>query len=50
MRDDEVEWTLGTLTEAARRQGIDIQRSQVRRILLAEGVRRRRTRFLDHQL
>ncbi|MFF4410867.1 helix-turn-helix domain-containing protein, partial [Streptomyces sp. NPDC001404] len=38
------EWTLDTLTEAARRRGIDIQRSQVRRILLAEGVRWRRTR------
>jgi transposase len=38
------EWTLDTLTEAARRQDIDIQRSQVRRILLAEGVRWRCTR------
>lgn len=38
------EWTLDTLTAAARRQGIAIHRSQVRRILLAEGVRWRRTR------
>jgi transposase len=38
------EWTLDTLTEAARAQGIDVHRSQVRRILLQEGVRWRRTR------
>ncbi|MER6683888.1 hypothetical protein [Streptomyces olivaceoviridis] len=38
------EWTLDTLTVEARRLGIDIGRSQVRRILLAEGVRWRRTR------
>ncbi|GGY13694.1 hypothetical protein GCM10010358_77380 [Streptomyces minutiscleroticus] len=31
------EWTLDTLTAAARRQGIDVHRSQVRRILQAEG-------------
>jgi transposase len=37
------EWTLDTLTAAARRQGIAIQRSQVRRILRAEGARWRRT-------
>ncbi len=37
-------WTLDTLTEAARADGIDIHRSQVRTILLAEGVRWRRTR------
>jgi len=36
-------WTLDTLTAAARRQGINIRRSQVRRILLAEGARWRRT-------
>jgi transposase len=36
-------WTLDTLTEAARVQGIEVHRSQVRRILLAEGVRWRRT-------
>ncbi|MBB4938194.1 transposase [Streptosporangium album] len=37
-------WTLDALTAAAREQGIDIHRSQVRRILLKEGVRWRRTR------
>ncbi|MEU7458249.1 helix-turn-helix domain-containing protein [Streptosporangium roseum] len=38
------EWTLNTLTAAARAAGIDIHRSQVRRILVTEHVRRRRTR------
>jgi transposase len=37
-------WTLDTLSEAAREMGIEVGRSQVRRILLAEGVRWRRTR------
>jgi transposase len=37
-------WTLDALTAAARAVGIDIARSQVRRILLAEGVRWRRPR------
>jgi transposase len=37
-------WTLDALTEAARAEGMDIHRSQVRRILLSEGVRWRRTR------
>src|SRR3954467_11440958 len=37
-------WTLDALTTAARAAGIDIARSQVRRILLAEGVRWRRPR------
>nr|WP_136479775.1 helix-turn-helix domain-containing protein [Acetivibrio thermocellus]THJ76398.1 helix-turn-helix domain-containing protein [Acetivibrio thermocellus] len=37
-------WTLDTLAEAARQDGIEVGRSQVRRILLAEGVRWRRTR------
>ncbi|QIS23451.1 helix-turn-helix domain-containing protein [Nocardia terpenica] len=37
-------WTLDALTETARAEGIDVGRSQVRRILLAEGVRWRRTR------
>src|SRR3954454_20789534 len=32
-------WTLDALTAAARAAGLDIARSQVRRILLAEGVR-----------
>src|SRR3954451_15244044 len=36
--------TLNALTTAARAAGIDIARSQVRRILLAEGVRWRRPR------
>jgi transposase len=36
-------WTLDSLTAAAHEQGIDIHRSQVRRILLREGVRWRRT-------
>jgi transposase len=45
--DDErgpAQWTLDTLTQAARASGIQVQRSQVRRILLAEKVRWRRTR------
>jgi transposase len=37
-------WTLDALTATARAAGIDIARSQVRRILLAEGVRWRRPR------
>ena len=37
-------WTLDALTAVARAAGIDIARSQVRRILLAEGVRWRRPR------
>jgi transposase len=37
-------WTLDALTEAARAEGIRVGRSQVRRILLAEGMRWRRTR------
>ncbi|KWW98457.1 putative transposase [Carbonactinospora thermoautotrophica] len=37
-------WTLDTLTAAANAEGIVVGRSQVRRILLAEGVRWRRTR------
>jgi transposase len=38
------EWTLDSLAAAARAEGVVVGRSQVRRILLAEGVRRRRTR------
>jgi transposase len=38
------QWTLDTLTEAARAAGIDVHRSQVRRILLAERVRWRHPR------
>jgi transposase len=36
-------WTLDALTEAAQAAGIEVHRSQVRTILLAEGVRWRRT-------
>ncbi|MFD5696506.1 helix-turn-helix domain-containing protein [Streptomyces lasiicapitis] len=38
------EWTLSTLAAAAQAEGIQVGRSQVRRILLAEGVRWRRPR------
>ncbi|MEV0184629.1 helix-turn-helix domain-containing protein [Streptomyces sp. NPDC050625] len=38
------EWTLDSLAAAARAEGIEVGRSQVRRVLLTEGVRRRRTR------
>lgn len=38
------EWTLDSLAAAALAEGIGVGRSQVRRILLAEGVRWRRTR------
>jgi transposase len=41
----EPEWTLDSLTAAARAQGIQVARSQVRCILLREGVRWRRTRL-----
>ena len=37
-------WTLDALAEVAQEMGIEIRRSQVRRILLAEGVRWRNTR------
>lgn len=37
-------WTLDMLTAAVRSAGIDVHRSQIRRILLKEGVRWRRTR------
>jgi transposase len=37
-------WTLDTLAEAAREMGIQVSRSQVRRILLSEGVRWRNIR------
>jgi transposase len=45
--DDErgpAQWTLDTLAQAAQAGGIRVRRSQVRRILLAEKVRWRRTR------
>ncbi|MCZ0997440.1 hypothetical protein O1M63_03800 [Streptomyces mirabilis] len=38
------EWTLDSLAAQARRLGIEVGRSQVCRILIAEGVRWRRTR------
>ena len=40
----EPEWTLDTLTAAAQERGIQVARSQVRRIFGREGVRWRRTR------
>jgi transposase len=42
--DGPAEWTLDTLAQAARDAGIQVGRSQVRRILQAEKVRWRRTR------
>jgi transposase len=42
--DGPAEWTLDTLTETARRAGIAVGRSQVRRILRTEKVRWRHTR------
>jgi transposase len=42
------QWTLNSLTEAAQAEGIDVHRSQVRRILLAEKVRWRHTRSWAH--
>ena len=46
-RDEEgvAEWTLDALAEAARSHGIQVARSQVRRLLLTERVRWRRTRL-----
>jgi transposase len=38
------QWTLDTLVEAARAEGIEVHRSQLRRILMAEKVRWRHTR------
>lgn len=40
----EAHWTLDALAAAANRQGIEVGRSQIRRILLREGVRWRNTR------
>ncbi|HEX6527893.1 MAG TPA: helix-turn-helix domain-containing protein [Streptosporangiaceae bacterium] len=42
--DGPAQWTLDTLARTARDAGIEVGRSQVRRILLAEKVRWRRTR------
>ena len=41
----EPEWTLAALTAAAQQRGIQVARSQVRRIFRREGVRWRRTRL-----
>jgi transposase len=41
-------WTLDALAQAAQAEGIQVGRSQVRRILLAERVRWRRTRSWTH--
>jgi transposase len=41
----ELEWTLDALTTVAQQQGIQVARSQVRRIFLREGVRWRHTRW-----
>jgi transposase len=43
-QEGEAHWTLDALTAAARGRGIAVGRSQVRRILLAEGVRWRGVR------
>jgi transposase len=43
-QDGEAHWTLDALAAAARDRGITVGRSQVRRILLAEGVRWRSVR------
>ena len=43
--EGEPEWTLDTLTAVAQQQGIQVARSQVRRIFRREGVRWRRTRL-----
>jgi transposase len=37
--DKDAQWSLDALTRAAHEQGIQVQRSQIRRILLREGVR-----------
>jgi transposase len=42
--DAQAHWTLDALVEAAHILGIQVERSQVRRILLAEGVRWRKPR------
>jgi transposase len=42
------QWTLDSLTEVARAEGIDVHRSQVRRILMAEKVRWRHTHSWTH--
>jgi transposase len=44
--EEAAHWTLNALTAAAQQHGIQIRRSQVRRILQAEGVPWRQTRHL----
>ena len=46
--EEPAHWTLDALTEAAHQQGLQIERSQVRRILLAEGVPWRQTHSWAH--
>lgn len=41
--EKEAQWSLDALTRAAHEQGIQVERSQIRRILLKEGVRWRTT-------
>lgn len=41
----DAEWTLDTLTTAAQQRGIQVARSQIRRIFRQEGIRWRRTRL-----
>jgi transposase len=42
--DKEAQWSLDALARAAQEKGIQVERSQVRRILLKEGIRWRHTR------
>lgn len=42
--EKEAQWSLDALTRAAQEQGIPVERSQIRRILLKEGVRWRHPR------
>jgi transposase len=46
--EEPAHWTLDALTAAAHQQGIQIARSQVRRILLAEGIPWRQTHSWAH--
>jgi len=42
------QWSLNALVEAAKEAGISVKRSQIRRILVREGVRWRNTHSLEH--
>ena len=42
--DQDAQWSLDALARAAHEQGIQVERSQIRRILLKEGVRWRHPR------